>query len=75
MSYDIKDLSLADRGHQRIAWAARHMPVLRHIQHEFARDQPFQSPQGTLALLRYAVFGLAQRKIAQNFIAKVFAKR
>jgi adenosylhomocysteinase len=43
MSYDIKDLSLADRGHQRIAWAARHMPVLRHIQHEFARDQPFHS--------------------------------
>jgi hypothetical protein len=44
-------------------------------QSRIARDQPFQSPQGTLALLRYAVFGLAQRKIAQNFIAKVFAKR
>src|SRR5215467_3985976 len=43
MQYDVKDLSLADRGKQRIAWAARHMPVLGHIQQEFARDQPFHS--------------------------------
>src|SRR5262249_37908261 len=43
MNHDIKDLSLADRGQQRIAWAARHMPVLRQIQQEFAADQPFQS--------------------------------
>jgi adenosylhomocysteinase len=43
MNYDITDISLADRGKQRIAWAARHMPVLRQIQQEFAADQPFQS--------------------------------
>src|SRR5271157_96762 len=43
MNYDIKDISFADRGKQRIAWAARHMPVLRQIQQEFAADQPFQS--------------------------------
>lgn len=43
MNYDIKDISLADRGKQRIAWAARHMPVLQHVQQEFAADQPFQS--------------------------------
>src|SRR5258706_11795837 len=43
MNYDIKDLSLADRGKQRIAWAARHMPVLQHIRQAFATDQPFQA--------------------------------
>src|SRR5690242_18720072 len=43
MNHDIKDLSLADRGKGRIAWAARHMPVLGHIQQEFAADQPLHS--------------------------------
>ena len=30
------------RGQQRIAWAARHMPVLEQITNEFAAEQPFQ---------------------------------
>jgi adenosylhomocysteinase len=42
MSHDIHDLSLAERGQQRIAWAARHMPVLRQITEEFAAEQPFR---------------------------------
>ena len=43
MNYDIRDLSLAARGHQRIAWAARHMPVLRQVQAEFASQRPFEN--------------------------------
>ena len=42
MNYDIKDISLAERGRQRIAWAARHMPVLARIQSEFAAERPFE---------------------------------
>lgn len=42
MSHDIHDLSLAEQGQQRIAWAARHMPVLQKIAAEFAEGQPFQ---------------------------------
>jgi adenosylhomocysteinase len=42
MNYDIRDLSLAERGQQRIAWAARNMPVLRQIQQEFASERLFQ---------------------------------
>jgi adenosylhomocysteinase len=42
MTYDIRDHSLADRGHQRIAWAARNMPVLRQITAEFAAARPFE---------------------------------
>jgi adenosylhomocysteinase len=42
MEYDIYDLSLAEDGKQRIAWAARHMPVLSQVAAEFAVEQPFQ---------------------------------
>src|SRR5438034_10114887 len=42
MPHDIRDLSLAEPGQQRIAWAARHMPVLGQIASEFAAEQPFQ---------------------------------
>ncbi len=41
MSHDIHDISLAERGQQRIAWAARHMPVLRQVAEEFAAERPF----------------------------------
>jgi adenosylhomocysteinase len=41
MNYDVADLSLAGRGRQRIAWAARHMPVLGRIAAELAVEQPF----------------------------------
>ncbi|GBF80795.1 adenosylhomocysteinase [Aphanothece sacrum] len=39
--YDIKDISLAPKGKQRIDWAGREMPVLRQIQERFAKEQPF----------------------------------
>src|SRR4051812_9310122 len=42
MPYDIQDLFLAEQGQQRIAWAARHMPVLRQIADEFAQEQPLK---------------------------------
>jgi adenosylhomocysteinase len=40
MNYDIKDRSLADAGHRRIAWAAREMPVIGMIRERFANDKP-----------------------------------
>ncbi|GFE72014.1 adenosylhomocysteinase [Chroococcus sp. FPU101] len=39
--YDIKDISLASVGQQRIDWAAREMPVLRQITERFAQEKPF----------------------------------
>jgi hypothetical protein len=42
VNYDIRDLVLAERRRQRLAWAARHMPVLGQIRSEFAAEQPFQ---------------------------------
>ena len=43
MNYEIRDLSLAGRGRQHIAWAARHMLVLRQVQTEFGSERPFQN--------------------------------
>lgn len=39
--HDVKDLSLAPIGKQRIEWAGREMPVLRQIQERFAQEKPF----------------------------------
>ena len=50
MPYDIRDIRLADRGHQRIAWAARNMPVLKQISAEFAATQPFAGRRIAAAL-------------------------
>ncbi|MEO0826298.1 MAG: adenosylhomocysteinase, partial [Cyanobacteria bacterium J06642_9] len=38
--YDIKDITLATQGKQRIEWAGREMPVLRQIQDRFEAEKP-----------------------------------
>jgi len=38
--HDVKDLSLAERGHSRIKWSEREMLVLRSIRERFARERP-----------------------------------
>lgn len=42
MEYDVKDLSLAAKGKDRIAWARSAMPVLRMIEERFARETPLR---------------------------------
>lgn len=39
---DVRDISLAPRGKDRIEWAAKEMPVLRLIRERFERDQPLR---------------------------------
>jgi adenosylhomocysteinase len=41
-NYDVKDLSLAPLGKQRIEWAEREMPVLRLIRKRFAAERPLE---------------------------------
>jgi adenosylhomocysteinase len=38
--HDVKDLSLAPLGKQRIEWAGREMPVLKQINDRFAQEKP-----------------------------------
>ena len=39
---DVKDISFAPRGNDRIEWAAKEMPVLRLIRERFKKDQPLK---------------------------------
>jgi adenosylhomocysteinase len=38
--YEVKDISLAPMGKQRIEWAGREMPVLRQIRARFEKEKP-----------------------------------
>ncbi len=40
--YDIKDISLADQGRERIEWALTEMPVLSAIHDRFAKERPLE---------------------------------
>lgn len=41
--YDIKDLSMAKKGLERIQWAEKNMPVLRKIRARFEKEKPLQN--------------------------------
>jgi len=47
---DLKAPDLAPAGQKKIAWAKRHMPVLRQIEERFLKDQPFQGERITIVL-------------------------
>jgi len=42
MDYDIKDITLAEKGRLRIEWAAMSMPVLRKIRDRFESEKPLK---------------------------------
>ena len=42
MQYDVKDLSLAEMGGNRVEWAAQGMPVLNVIKDRFSREKPLK---------------------------------
>lgn len=43
MKYDIANIKLADRGLEKIKWAAREMPVLNAIAESFKKTKPFKN--------------------------------
>lgn len=42
MEYDVKDLSLAEKGELRMEWAQQNMPVLMAIKRRFEQERPLQ---------------------------------
>jgi len=42
MEYLVKDISLAEKGEEKIYWAERNMPVLRIIREDFSRNKPLR---------------------------------
>src|SRR3989338_1298806 len=43
MQYNIKDVSLANKGLKKIEWAKKDMPVLSHIAENFKKSKPFKN--------------------------------
>ena len=41
-NYEVRDISLAPKGLEKIEWAYRNMPVLRAIEAELIEKQPFR---------------------------------
>lgn len=47
---DVRDITLAKSGHDKIDWAARHMPVLNSIRADFEKEQPFKGCKVALSI-------------------------
>ena len=50
MQYDVRDLSLAEKGRLKIEWAAAEMPVLKLIRQRFSREKPLEGVRLTACL-------------------------
>jgi len=50
MNFDVKDLSLAEKGKLRIEWANQNMPVLNLIKRRFAKEKPLKGVRLGLCL-------------------------
>ena len=50
MNYEIRDISLAPYGHQKIEWVRDHMPLLRSLEEEFKKTRPFEGVKISLSV-------------------------
>jgi len=50
MNFDIRDISLAPYGHQKIEWVRDHMPLLRSLEEEFKETKPFEGVKISLSV-------------------------
>lgn len=48
--YEIKDISLAALGHQKIEWVKRNMPLLSSLEEEFRKTKPFDGIKISLSI-------------------------
>ncbi len=48
--YEIRDLSLAPSGHQKIEWVRHNMPLLSGLEEEFVKDKPFEGIKISLSV-------------------------
>ena len=47
---EVRNLDLAPSGEKKIAWAWRHMPLLRALKADFEREKPFEGVRVTLSV-------------------------
>lgn len=48
--YEIRDISLAPSGHQKIAWVKKNMPLLSGLEEEFSKTKPFAGVKISLSI-------------------------
>lgn len=49
-NYDVRDISLAPSGHQKIEWVRKNMPLLRGLEEEFRQTKPFEGVKISLSV-------------------------
>lgn len=49
-NYDVRDISLATSGHQKIEWVRKNMPLLRGLEEEFSKTKPFEGVKISLSV-------------------------
>lgn len=49
-NYQIRDISLAPAGHQKIEWVKNNMPLLRGLEEEFRQTRPFEGVKISLSV-------------------------
>lgn len=49
-NYDVRDISLAPSGHQKIEWVRKNMPLLRGLEEEFSKTKPFEGVKISLSV-------------------------
>ncbi len=53
----IRDISLAEKGQEKLSWVANYMPILNKIKADFAREKPFQGQKIVVCLHQEAKTG------------------
>ena len=48
--YDVRDISLAPSGHEKIEWVRNNMPLLRGLEDEFRETRPFEGVKISLSV-------------------------
>lgn len=49
-AFEVRNLSLAPSGHQKIQWVREHMPLLRALEDEFVKTRPFEGIRVSLSI-------------------------
>ena len=48
--YEVRDMSLAPSGHQKIEWVRNNMPLLRGLEEEYSKTKPFEGLKISLSV-------------------------
>ena len=50
MSYEIRDINLAESGEHKIDWVRKNCPLLRSLEADFSKEQPFAGVRIALSI-------------------------